>query len=186
MSGTLRLTLGVLLVFVTISRADAFNGRFGSWNSSSSAVPTYSSYSYYVIPSYWVSPSYCVPSPMIVPVPDAPRMPNARPTAAPPSQSAEPPLNKSVANELKAPIIITTHSQANSGAPLTKDRCRVGFWNLTGRDVTLTVDGKSWTLPRDRATTLELDRQFSWQTEHQSQRNGIVPEGQSTFEVVIR
>lgn len=122
-----------------------------------------------------------------MPVPDAPRVPNARPTPAPPSQSPEPPMNKAVSNEFKAPIIVTTHSQGDSPAPpLRKDRCRVGFWNLTGRDVTLTVDGKAWTLQRDRATTVELDRQFTWQSDNQSQRNVIVPEGQSTFEVVIR
>jgi hypothetical protein len=186
MVGTLRCTLGVLILIFSCVRADAFNGRFGFGHSSS----LYSSSMYaapsYVAPSYWAMPYYCVPSPMIVPVPDAARVPQARPTPAPPSQSAEPPINQGAANAFKAPVIITTHSQTNSPAPLLKDRCRVGFWNLTGRDVTLTVDGKTWTLPRDRATTLDLDRQFTWQTAEQSQRNVIVPDGQATFEVVIR
>jgi hypothetical protein len=182
MVGILRLTAGVSFLFLlTVSRANAFNGRYAIGNSSAS-----SSYFFYAAPTYWVYPYYCVPSPMIVPVPNAPRLPLARPTPAPPSQSTEPPLNKGVANEFKAPVIRTTHSQANVPAPLLKDRCRVGFWNLTGRDVTLNVDGKAWTLPRDRATTLELDRQFIWQADAQSQRNVIVPDGQSTFEVVIR
>jgi len=184
MVGSLRLSLAVALVFFAGIRAEAFHGRLAFWNSSTSK----SSYSN-AAPVYWAYPSYsyyCIPTPMILPVPDAPRMPYARPTPAPPSQSNEPPLNKGTSNEFKAPVIVTTNSQANPGVPLMKDRCRVGFWNLTGRDVTLTVDGKTWTLQRDRATTLELDRQFTWQSEQQSQRNVIVPEGQSTFEVVIR
>jgi hypothetical protein len=170
---------------LAFGRTDAFNGRHGVSQTLSYSSSWYASPSY-VAPSYWALPYYCVPTPHIVPVPDAVRVPNARPTAAPPSQSAEPPLNRSATEGMKAPVIIANHAQPNARAPLLKDRCRVGFWNLTGRDVTLTVDGKTWTLPRDRATTLDLDRQFTWHADQQTQRNVSVPDGQSTFEVVIR
>jgi hypothetical protein len=177
-----RLAFGVLFIWLAlVSNADAFGGRFGIWPSSASY------YSTYAVPAYWIQPYYCIPAPTIVPVPDAPRMPYARPTPAPPSQSAEPPLHRSgkAPSDLQAPVVGGNY--ASNTAPSTgKDRCRVGFWNLTGRDVTLTVDGKTWSLAKDRATTLELDRRFTWQADRQSERAVSVPEGQSTFEVVIR
>jgi hypothetical protein len=85
----------------------------------------------------------------------------------------------------QAPKIDGTYA-SNATPSTSKDRCRVGFWNLTGRDVTLTIDGKSWTLAKDRATTLELDRRFTWQADRQAERAVSVPKGQSTYEVVIR
>jgi hypothetical protein len=175
----IRLAFCVLFDRLTlISYADAFGGGPSYWHSY---------YSAYVVPVYWAQPYYCYPAPTIVPVPDAPRMPYARPTPAPPSQSVEPPLHRSgkMSSDLQAPVIggnFATNPMPSS----SKDRCRVGFWNLTGRDVTLTIDGKSLTLARDRATTLELGCRFTWQADKRSERAVSVPPGQSTYEVVIR
>ena len=88
------------------------------------------------------------------------------------------------------PAIVTTRALANGyipgATPLAKDRCRVGFWNVTGRDVTLTVGGKAWPLAKDRSLTLDLERQFTWQIDQEPQHVERIPDVQSTHEVVLR
>jgi hypothetical protein len=136
---------------------------------------------YYVAPHY-----YCVPGPTVIPVPDAPKY--ARPTPAPPSSTGEPPLQKKTSDDPRKPVIVASHAlNDNSKREQTSsDRCRVGFWNLTGRDLTLRVAGKTMAIPRDRGVTLTLDRQFIWQIDGRSERMERVAEGQATHEVVIR
>jgi hypothetical protein len=146
---------------------------------------------YYVVPYYY----YCPPPPMVIAVPDA-RPGYAIPTPAPPSPlspTAEPPLQKGptkAVNDPCLPVIVTSRafggSQVPGAAPLTKDRCRVGFWNLSGRDVTLVIDGKAWQLFKDRAVTLDLDRHFAWQIQGGTQRVERLPEGLAAHEVLIR
>jgi hypothetical protein len=88
------------------------------------------------------------------------------------------------------PLIVTSHAISGNGirgkSALPKDRCQVGFWNLSGRDVTLAIEGKSWTLLKDRAVTIDLDRQFSWQVDGRSQHVERVAEGSASHEVTIR
>jgi hypothetical protein len=67
-----------------------------------------------------------------------------------------------------------------------KDRCRVGFWNLSGRDVKVTIEGKAYSLPRNQSLTFDMDRQFTWQTAGKTAQIQRVPAGQSTYEVLIR
>ncbi|MSQ97083.1 MAG: hypothetical protein EXR98_21370 [Gemmataceae bacterium] len=184
MAGTSRLALGVFAsLLLIVSSADAFGGRFGIRRSSA----------YYSVPStsgFWLDPN-CLPLPKVLPVPDAGRTQKfATPTTAPPSPTAEPPLQKKTSNDPRMPVITTAHSLPSGfvpgAAPLPKERCRVGFWNLSGREVTLTVDGKTWTLTKDRSLTLDLDRQFAWQIAGQALRVERVPEGQAAQEVLIR
>jgi hypothetical protein len=84
-----------------------------------------------------------------------------------------------------APVVLEARSTVPSGG-LAKDRCRVGFWNLSGKDVTLVVGGKTHSLARDRAITLELPRTFVWQVDQQPSNTERVADDQATFEVVIR
>jgi hypothetical protein len=158
MAGIWRSAIGALTCFTMI--ASAAEG-FGSGPSTG---PAY----YY----YWGPPVYhaCPPGPTVLPVPDA------RPTNEPPLQSSD-----------ARPKIITTRTLGgNEPSTQSKERCRVGFWNLTGHAVTLTVSGKSWPLAKDQAMTVELDRQFSWQVEGRAQHLERVPDEQMVYEVVVR
>jgi len=74
-------------------------------------------------------------------------------------------------------------AQAAGVAP---GRAKVGFWNITGADVTLTIDGQQRKLPKDRALTLELGRTFVWQVEGRGPRLERVPDEQNVFEVILR
>jgi hypothetical protein len=112
----------------------------------------------------------------------------AVPDAAPQSQTGEPPLHKldKTVSE-RAPVIITTRALADgSAATPTKERLKIGFWNLSGRDITLTVEGKTRTLAKNRSLTLELEREFSWQVDRLPGHIERVPEGLAAHEVVIR
>src|SRR5438105_14738605 len=84
----------------------------------------------------------------------------------------------------RPPASIAMRSGAGSNVPggnaLQKELCRVGFWNLSGREVTLTIAGKSWNVPKDQEITLDLDRHFAWQVDQRPQHVERIPEGQST------
>jgi hypothetical protein len=88
------------------------------------------------------------------------------------------------------PVIVTSHTLGGGfvpgSRPLAKDRCRVGFWNLAGRDVTVVVDGKAFRLAKDRSITMDLERQFAWQIEGQPLHVERLPETALSHEVVIR
>ena len=111
----------------------------------------------------------------------APVMPYAMPKAAPPSQqeTSEPPLGSS------KPKITESRSHGGKYATATNDRCRVGFWNITGRDVIILVDGQSRSLARNQNMTLELARVFSWQIDGRQQAERV-PDGQTTYDIVLR
>ncbi len=175
-----RISLGVLAVFSLLaSSAEAFHGRFGGW----SAAPYQSAYySYYYAPPvsyyYHCAPWYAPAT--VVPVPDA-RPYYAAPTPAPPS-GIEPPTG---AGDPRMPKITTTRSLGAS-VESSKQSCRVGFWNLAGHDVTLTIEGKTWSLPKNQVLTFTIDRQFTWQSSGQPQHVERVPEGQASYEVLVR
>jgi hypothetical protein len=63
---------------------------------------------------------------------------------------------------------------------------RVGFWNITGRDVTLSIDGRTRNLAKDRAITVDVERSFTWQVNDGALHTERVPTEQNTFEVIIR
>lgn len=121
-------------------------------------------YSYYYAPPAYYS---CTPAPMIVPVPDA--------------KKAEVPPRKDAAGE-RMPKITAAHSL---GMDPSKT-CRVGFWNLTGREVTLTIEGKSWTLPKNQVLNFQMERNFTWQVNGQLQHIERVPDGQASYEVLVK
>lgn len=158
---------------------------------------------YYYAPAYYYYPhvipeTYCAPTPRVVPL-ENPRGKFADPIPAPPSPKPQTPAavmppartqNNPDNNDKRAPMVITIRSRtggylAGDHAP-SKDVCRVGFWNLSGRELTLTVAEKSWKLPKDQSITLDLDRSFAWQVDQRPQSVERVPEGQSAHELVIR
>ncbi|MFO0863098.1 MAG: hypothetical protein U0744_00295 [Gemmataceae bacterium] len=150
------------------------------------------SYSY-VSPLYYSSPIYSTPiysSPIWpCPIESAIRVtPLAKQTPAPASEhptTKEPPLGI----PRKGPTITETRSLGGAYAPgvgVVLPRCKVGFWNLTGKEITVRIEGKDQTLPKDRAVTMELERNFTWQAPGREQTMERVPEDQNAFEVIIR
>jgi hypothetical protein len=173
MAGSWRISLGVLASFLfVIPSARAFTGGY-------TPCP---SYYYMPTPYYYYSPKVTV-----IPLDQSC---DSIPVPAPPSPTNEPPLRstseKKASLDPRAPVINTTRSLGGSPSTSSKDRCKVGFWNLTGRDVTLTIAGKSWTVARNRTITLDLEHEFSWQTNEGPQQAERVPDGNATHEVVIR
>lgn len=162
---TWRIALLALLFGALVSSADAFGGRFGMFSSASRA------------PGAMVAPAtyhyYCWPAPaMVIPVPDA----YPKYAAQTPAPTGEPPMGA----EPRLPKIIARSPETAKG------RVRVGFWNLSGRDVSLTIEGKAWNLSKNQVLTFDMDRQFTWQAAGKTAQIQRVPEGQSAFEVLIR
>jgi hypothetical protein len=121
------------------------------------------------------APVYCAP---VVPVAPAPLY--AVPTPAPPSRTAEPPAAPTVIEARSGAALKTVPVSADS------DRVRVGFWNVSGRDLTLTIDGRARVLPRNRSITLDLGRQFVWRIDARAPQNESIPADKSTLEIVLR
>jgi hypothetical protein len=67
-----------------------------------------------------------------------------------------------------------------------RDRCRVGFWNVSNWDLTLKVNGRARRLPRGSSVTLRLRRQFVWQISGSTAHEEAVPAEKATMEIVIR
>ena len=168
------LLVGLALLLTGGNEASAFNGR--SWVCPSS---TWSAYYYVPMQVYYYPPVTLVPMQRGI---------YANPIPAGPSQTGEPPLSQppmppaKVSNELGAPVVVTARSQTAARRELV----RVGFWNLSGRDVRLTIEGKTWMLPRDRAITLDVERSFAWQIDQRTQRVERIADAETTYEVVIR
>lgn len=174
--------LAVATVLAMTASAAAFYPRLAPWNWSCSPA------TYYPSPVVYWGPSYCTPvvgQPLF--------MPYAQPLAAPPSekknagtgmQSTEPPTQS---NSKQPPKIV--ESRSLGGAQVTskdQDRCKVGFWNVSGKDVSLTIDGQAKTLAKNRALTVELGRVFVWQIDQREPTTEQVPADQAFYEVIIR
>ena len=166
----------------------------------------YASYypAYYYYPSYYYAPApvvryYYTPIPVYVEPAPICVTPVVRPAAgsgfaqpfpAPASTTREPPLDKkslpppkvteSRSFSLSDPMSITAVEVTGKGV------CRVGFWNITGRDVTLTVNGRAVVVPANRNLTLTVSREFSWHMEGQKAREERVPDENAAHEIVLR
>jgi hypothetical protein len=145
------------------------------------------------------------PLPASVPLGGPPRgLPNyARPTPAPPSSSPAtpaPPLAAPEAPRSPAPASPRRSSDvresrsyydAYPGSPRESskpagDRCAVGFWNLTGRDLTIKIDGQARSLAQGKNIQVDAGRQFIWQIEGRDPQHENVASGESALEIVIR
>ena len=60
------------------------------------------------------------------------------------------------------------------------------FWNISGRDVKLTINGKTHLVPRDRSLTVSVGREFTWQVDGQALQEERVPQEKASHEVVLR
>jgi hypothetical protein len=62
----------------------------------------------------------------------------------------------------------------------------VSFWNLSGRDVTLNVEARSYFLPQGQSLKLALGRQFTWQLSGEEVQAERVPEAFPGVNIIIR
>jgi hypothetical protein len=125
-----------------------------------------------------VVPAVVCPAPQTSAIP----VPFATPSPAPPSKG-----------KLRLPAVRDSEPVPRSNPPaktpsekIDPDRCQVGFWNVTGRDLTLTVAGERRRLPRGRSVTLNLGRRFDWQVDGGTVHSERVPAERATLEIVLR
>jgi hypothetical protein len=69
---------------------------------------------------------------------------------------------------------------------LTPGQAAVRFWNLSGRDLALTVGGAAHALADGHDLRLELEHDFVWRVESREAQVEHVPSNLSSMEIVIR
>ena len=72
------------------------------------------------------------------------------------------------------------------GMDRTDDRCSVAFWNLSGRALTLKIEGREYSLSLGRSVTVELPRAFAWSVSGREVEASRVPAGHPSAEILIR
>jgi hypothetical protein len=183
--------LALLLVAVGTSSAKA------NWWGHPSYSSGYYYSGYYSVARYYpvVTPVFyfAQPATLVCPVPAvAPAVIGgayAQPQPAPPS-GKEPPLSKKTSEPPKVNESQSFSLGEGKAIPVATNGngtgIRVGFWNVSGRDVKLTVAGKTYNVPRDRNVTLVLNRSFTWQVDSKESVTERVPDETSSHEIVIR
>ncbi len=160
----------------------------------------------YAVPCVIIPPP-CIPQTGSIPVSEqpaagAPTTPAQRsyatPTAAPPSTTPPPlveppPTTKPSVPGERPPAVSESASYFDtyavaprSGSRPTGDRCTVGFWNLSDRDITVKVDGQPHTVVRGKSLPLEVGREFVWQVEGRDPQKEQIATGEVALEIVIR
>ena len=116
-----------------------------------------------------------------------PALPGPGPGQAIPkgSSSKEPPIGNT---QSKRPVINTDRSVGGvpQNAEQWQAKCKVSFWNMTGADIELFVEGKSYRVGKDRAQVLTLDRQFNWRHNNFQDKHEVAADDSNYFEVPIR
>jgi hypothetical protein len=62
----------------------------------------------------------------------------------------------------------------------------VGFWNLTGHELTVKIDGQPHTLAVDKNLQVAVPRHFVWQVEGRDPQTENIAQGECALEIVIR
>ncbi len=156
---------------------------------------------YVTVVAYEPYPVYVGPAPVDCPPPQqavwspapAPRTAEppllkptyAPPTAAPPSAEPLPAPRPPAVSESRSYFDVYTVAPRDS-ADACGDRSSASFWNLTDRDVTLTVDGQSHVIPRGKSLPLAVGRRFVWQVQGREAQTQQIATGESALEIVIR
>jgi hypothetical protein len=180
-----KVLLTVLVVLGTSSSAHAWWG-WRAWGYGPGYYGYYGRAYYsagYFAPAYY-NPVSPVCSTMVPAGPRATAPAKKLAESVPGPTTKEPPAQSPMK---KGPTV--TEARSLNGAAASAgagERCKVGFWNVTGRDVTLKVDGQPRLLPRDRAVTLDLGRSFSWQVDQDQAITEHVPVEQPFHEVILR
>ena len=188
MAGTrAKLLLVALTLLGTSSSAHAWWGwRFWGYGPSYYSPAYYGpAYYEYYAPAFSYCPSVAV-YPAIRPIPKIPTVPAKKATETVPVPTTKEPPPSSMLQ--KGPTVTESRSTSRDiadGRP-GPDHCKVGFWNLTGRDITLRVEGQPRVLAKNRAVTLDLARSFSWQVDQEQATTEQVPAEQRFHEVILR
>src|SRR6516225_5693658 len=149
---------------------------------------------YYYVPAGPLVGDPCAPGPAVTTSRQEPGPQwYATPSPAPPSATEPPPApapevkpkSEPIPKETKGPPPVpnpgpgVTESTsfydaytvaAGSTMSRAADRAKISFWNLSPRDLTVTVDGQTYLINKGKRIKLELDRQFVWKAgEHKPQ-----------------
>lgn len=154
-------------------------------------------------PVVTVPPPAPVPAPVPVPmqpgspIPAVPAVPGAAiPEPAPPStpEMLPPTSPSSISRRVSAfraasspdRTSYSIYNSRTSGQPASADRASVTIWNLTGRTLVLSVNGRTLSISQGRKLEVETSRTFSWQVTGQSAEVTSVPEAQNGLTLAIR
>jgi hypothetical protein len=177
MSKTVGVASVVALLFLPLT---AFANGFGWWRGGT--MSNYCPVVVYVDPC----PTYVPLSHQPIPGPQPRQVPLAAPKAAPPSAGP-------ISADKNRPEVTESRSfyEAFKVQPTISDKpaleqCALGFWNLTGRDVTVSVDGKTQVIPQGKSLKLQVGRQFVWQLGGHEALTEKVPTENSGLEIVLR
>jgi len=148
---------------------------------------------YYPVPMCWEPcPIYlpvCPPTGGTFPGPrpvGVPEPPLAAPTAAPPSAGPISPGKSQPEVSESRSFYESFGVRSQSKDKLLADRCSVGFWNLTARDLTVSVEGQNHIVLQGKTLKLQVARQFAWRMEGHEPQNETVPMENSGVEIVLR
>jgi hypothetical protein len=108
--------------------------------------------------------------------PEPPKAPDVMPRAGPATQESRKADEKYYDSYFVASV---------ARAPAA-DRCAVTFWNLSGRSLELTIDGRPRTLTAGQSVRLDLNREFAWAAPGRDPERQQVPAQESGVEIVIR
>jgi hypothetical protein len=158
----------------------AFANGFGGWRGGT--MTYYCPVVVYVDPC----PTFVPPGHQPILGPQPRQVPLAAPSAAPPSAGPIP-------SDKSRPEVTESKSfyEAFNVRPTSSDKpaleqCALGFWNFTGRDVTVSVDGKAQVIPQGKSLKLQVARQFVWQLGGHEALTEKVPMENSGLEIVLR
>ncbi len=141
-----------------------------------------------VEPASAVAPVPKVPAPVAEPgrFPLVPRVPGGE-GGLPPLQIVPPPAEPSTSRSSPLADRPAFEVVPVAGAALAAGALRsVGIFNHTDRDVSLTVEGETVTLPKRSYVTASVPRKFAWRLDAGESRTTEVPAGSPGVEIVLR
>jgi hypothetical protein len=163
--------LAAAIVVTGERSAHGFGRVFSSYYASCYCPPVTVVY----VPVAPVTPLYCQP---VVPTGTPQRM-YAIPKPAPASQTSEPPVNSPTKRSLR-------DARSLGGDYSGADQCKVGFWNLSGREIAVKVNGSTRVIPPERAVMLDLAHEFVWHVDGREPQRVRVPDDKAAHEIVLR
>lgn len=130
--------------------------------------------------------------------PSTPAPPTASPTpqapaSPPPSTAPSLPVLPTLPPPRSGPGVSETRSYfdlypvvpRNTDQP-SRDTCSAGFWNLSGRDLTVKVNGQERVLAQGQSLSLRVGRLFTWQVEGRDPHTERIQSGDAGVEILLR
>lgn len=114
------------------------------------------------------------PAPPLLPPPTPDATPATGKVALPPPPAAE------------APPHVIYPVAARTAPTADRKQATIGFYNHTGKEVTVTANGKTVVLPKRGHVELELPLTFTWETAGGKAQTSKVPADAAGLEIVFR